>query len=55
MRGTGFEPEQDGRSLRSRCVLQGSNPTLLSRSLPLVPRSMRGVGFEPTDPYGTAS
>ena len=52
VRGTGFEPEEDvpGRSLRSLPGLRlpGFDPTLL-------PCSVRGVGFEPTDPYGTAS
>ena len=26
VRGTGFKPDEDGRSLRSRCVFRGTNP-----------------------------
>ena len=56
MRGTGFEPEREMLIHSVRCAfLAGSEPTLLPRSVPLVPHSVRGAGFEPTDPYGTAS
>ena len=34
---------------------RGSNPLLLSRSVAALPRSVRGTGFEPADPYGIAS
>ena len=58
MRGTGFEPEEDGRSLRSRCVFRGTNPVRLPHSGRLAAlvgfRSVRGTGFEPADLYRTA-
>ena len=57
-RGKGFEPREDGRSLRSRCVFSRSNPPARSHrsrvfavtceGRDLNPRTSTGAGLKPT-------
>ena len=57
MRGMGFEPDCEtvGLTLFSRCDSRGSNQTdeLVARDL--ASDRVRGMGFEPMDPYGSGS